>query len=69
MAPVLLSRAEKSYLLAGLGAKPAQRHDGRALTDVRPIEVDSHMSEQADGCARVTPVSYTHLTLPTILLV
>lgn len=54
MAPVLLSRAEKSYLLAGLGAKPAQRHDGRALTDVRPIEVDSHMSEQADGCARVT---------------
>ena len=53
MAPVALSRAERSYVLDGLCASPAQRSDGRGLRDVRPIQLESSMSQQADGSARV----------------
>ncbi|WFD21504.1 hypothetical protein MEQU1_000156 [Malassezia equina] len=53
MAPVALSRAERSYVLDGLCASPALRSDGRGLRDVRPIQLESSTSQQADGSARV----------------
>ncbi|WFD02477.1 hypothetical protein MOBT1_001160 [Malassezia obtusa] len=53
MSHAALSRAERSYILDGLSASPAQRQDGRSLTDFRPFEVESSSTPQADGSARV----------------
>ncbi|WFD25194.1 hypothetical protein MNAN1_000160 [Malassezia nana] len=53
MAPVVLSRAERSYVLDGLCASPAQRADGRGMKDVRPMQLELSPSQQADGSARV----------------
>ena len=38
------------------------------LSDERPV-IDAPTAEQLSGEISVVPVSYTHLTLPTILLV
>ena len=51
------------------------RADGRTVDQLRPITIERGWSSQAEGSALISfgntkvPVSYTHLTLPTILLV
>ena len=53
--------------------KEKKRIDGRGLSDVRQIECEVGVLPRTHGSALFTrgetPVSYTHLTLPTILLV
>ena len=53
MPPATLSRTEQSFLLDGLRSKPAERADRRGLHDYRMMQVDTDMSLQADGSARV----------------
>jgi len=53
MPPATLSRTEQSYLLDGLRSKPAERADRRGLHEYRMMQVDTDLSLQADGSARV----------------
>ena len=41
------------------------RLDGRKVDEMREVTIEAGVLPAADGSAMVTPVSYTHLTLPT----
>lgn len=53
MPQAALSRSEQSYIVDGLNARPPHRHDGRGLTDFRPLVIDSEVADRADGSAVV----------------
>src|SRR6185369_9445368 len=50
---VSLSKAEKSYIQAGLVAQPPSRADGRALHDYRAVALETGIAPLANGSARV----------------
>ncbi|KAG5641455.1 hypothetical protein DXG03_005144 [Asterophora parasitica] len=49
-----LSKAEKSYIRAGLLATPPSRADGRALLDCRSIALETGIAPLANGSARLS---------------
>ncbi|KAJ3569097.1 hypothetical protein NP233_g5277 [Leucocoprinus birnbaumii] len=53
MSTVLLSKAEKSYITAGLKQTTPQRADGRKLTDFRTIALETGVAPLANGSARL----------------
>ncbi|KAF7775740.1 hypothetical protein Agabi119p4_4133 [Agaricus bisporus var. burnettii] len=54
MSTVLLSKAEKSYITAGLKQNPPQRADGRHLTDFRLISLETGIADLANGSSRIS---------------
>ncbi|PPQ90261.1 hypothetical protein CVT25_013086 [Psilocybe cyanescens] len=54
MTSTSLSKAEKSYIQAGLLATPSSRADGRSLTDYRTIALETSVAPLANGSARVS---------------
>lgn len=48
-----VSKAEKSYIQAGLSSNPPLRADGRGLYDFRAIALETGVSPLANGSARV----------------
>ncbi|KAG7085832.1 hypothetical protein E1B28_003370 [Marasmius oreades] len=53
MALVSVSKAEKSYIQAGILASPAHRLDGRSLHDFRSIALETGVAPLANGSARL----------------
>ncbi|PPQ74322.1 hypothetical protein CVT26_004241, partial [Gymnopilus dilepis] len=53
-ASISLSKAEKSYIQAGLLANPPTRGDGRAPADFRTISLQTSVAPLANGSARVS---------------
>ncbi|KAF5393294.1 hypothetical protein D9757_000669 [Collybiopsis confluens] len=53
MASTSISKAEKSYIQAGLLANPPRRADGRSLRDFRPISLETGVAPLSNGSARV----------------
>ena len=53
-ASMSLSKAEKSYIQAGLLANPPTRGDGRAPSDFRTISLQTSVAPLANGSARVS---------------
>ncbi|KAF8072168.1 ribosomal protein S5 domain 2-type protein [Lyophyllum atratum] len=49
-----LSKAEKSYIQAGLLATPPARADGRALLDCRAVALETGVAPLANGSARLS---------------
>lgn len=49
-----LSKAEKSYIQAGLLAAPPSRADGRALLDYRSVALETGVAPLANGSARLS---------------
>ncbi|KAH0580294.1 Exosome complex exonuclease RRP42 [Termitomyces sp. J132] len=49
-----LSKAEKSYIQAGLLASPSSRADGRALLDFRSVALETGVAPLANGSARLS---------------
>ena len=45
------------------------RQNGRQVLEILPGDIVTQLARESAESARITPVSYTHLTLPTILLV
>ena len=60
----LLKQKFKVYTISPVSIKGGERVN--SLEDLRKIKLDLVITLGGDG---TTPVSYTHLTLPTILLV
>ncbi|KAF5338799.1 hypothetical protein D9758_012050 [Tetrapyrgos nigripes] len=54
MASTSISKAEKSYIQAGLLASPSRRTDGRGLSDFRPISLETGVAPLANGSARLS---------------
>ncbi|KAH9477012.1 Exosome complex component RRP42 [Psilocybe cubensis] len=54
MNSTLLSKAEKSYIQAGLQSTPPSRGDGRGLADYRAIALETGVAPLANGSARVS---------------
>lgn len=48
-----LSKAEKTYIQAGLLANPPLRPDGRSLLDFRPVALETGLAPLANGSARL----------------
>ncbi|KAK2465027.1 hypothetical protein APHAL10511_003103 [Amanita phalloides] len=48
------SKAEKSYIQAGILSNPPHRADGRALNTYRSVELETGMAPLANGSARVS---------------
>jgi exosome complex component RRP42 len=53
MSTISLSKAEKSYIKAGLKQSTPQRADGRNLTDYRSIALETGVTPLANGSARL----------------
>ncbi|KXN92327.1 Exosome complex component RRP42 [Leucoagaricus sp. SymC.cos] len=53
MSIISLSKAEKSYITAGLNQSTPQRADGRNLTDFRTIALETGVVPLANGSARL----------------
>lgn len=53
MSTISLSKAEKSYITAGLKQSVPQRTDGRNLTDYRSIALETGVAPVANGSARL----------------
>jgi exosome complex component RRP42 len=53
MAATSISKAEKSYIQAGLLATPPRRADGRTLDEYRAIELETGVVPLANGSARI----------------
>jgi exosome complex component RRP42 len=53
MASVSLSKAEKSYIQAGLLSSPPLRADGRLPFDFRSVALETGVAPLANGSARV----------------
>ncbi|TFK68908.1 ribosomal protein S5 domain 2-like protein [Pluteus cervinus] len=53
MATTSLSKAEKSYIQAGLLATPPQRIDGRDLFDFRTVALETGVAPLSNGSARL----------------
>lgn len=53
MSTISLSKAEKSYITAGLNQSPPHRADGRNLTDYRLIALETGAADLANGSARI----------------
>ncbi|KIY68212.1 ribosomal protein S5 domain 2-like protein [Cylindrobasidium torrendii FP15055 ss-10] len=49
----MISKAEKSYIQAGLLATPPRRHDGRAPTEYRNIALETGVAPLANGSVRL----------------
>ncbi|KAF8154079.1 ribosomal protein S5 domain 2-type protein [Crassisporium funariophilum] len=54
MASTSISKAEKSYIQAGLLADPPLRADGRALSDFRTVSLETGIAPLANGSARLS---------------
>jgi exosome complex component RRP42 len=53
MASISLSKAEKSFIQAGLLSNPPSRADGRSLLDFRAIALETGIAPLANGSARL----------------
>jgi exosome complex component RRP42 len=53
MASVSLSKAEKSFIQAGLLYNPPSRADGRSLLDFRNVALETGVAPLANGSARL----------------
>lgn len=53
MASSQISKAESSYIQAGLKSTPPQRLDGRNLTDYRAIALETGVAPLANGSAKL----------------
>jgi hypothetical protein len=53
MASISLSKAEKSFIQAGLLANPPSRADGRSLLDFRAVALETGVAPIANGSARL----------------
>ncbi|KAF8645994.1 hypothetical protein AX16_007420 [Volvariella volvacea WC 439] len=53
MSAISLSKAEKSFIHAGILASPPQRKDGRALEEFRNVALETGVAPLANGSARV----------------
>lgn len=53
MSAISLSKAEKSYITAGLAQTTPQRADGRGLTDYRSVALETGVAPLANGSARL----------------
>ncbi len=51
---IQLSRAEKSYIQAGILSNPPSRADGRALFTFRNIALQTNVAPSANGSARLS---------------
>jgi exosome complex component RRP42 len=51
---ISLSKAEKSYIQAGILANPPSRADGRPLTTFRTVSVQMDVAPLANGSARLS---------------
>lgn len=49
-----ISKAEKSYIQAGLRSTEPQRQDGRKLDTYRPISLETGVAPLANGSARLS---------------
>ncbi|KAF9059044.1 hypothetical protein BDP27DRAFT_1394694 [Rhodocollybia butyracea] len=56
MASTFISKAEKSYIQAGLLANPPRRADGRSLHDFRTISLETGVAPLSNGSARLSLV-------------
>ncbi|KAF4612032.1 hypothetical protein D9613_003809 [Agrocybe pediades] len=54
MSTTLLSKAEKSFIQAGLLSNPPSRADGRSLHDFRTISLETSVAPLANGSARLS---------------
>jgi len=54
MSTTLISKAEKSFIQAGLLLNPPTRADGRALQDFRTISLETSVAPLANGSARLS---------------
>ncbi|KAF9058632.1 ribosomal protein S5 domain 2-type protein [Rhodocollybia butyracea] len=54
MASTFISKAEKSYIQAGLLANPPRRADGRSLHDFRTISLETGVAPLSNGSARLS---------------
>lgn len=54
MASAPISKAEQSYIQAGLLANPPSRADGRFLHDFRSIALETSVAPLANGSARLS---------------
>lgn len=48
------SKSEQAYIRSSLLAEPPFRHDGRTLSDYRPIALETGVAPLANGSARVS---------------
>ena len=48
-----ISKAEKSFIQAGILGAPSRRGDGRGLHDFRPIALETGVAPLANGSARL----------------
>jgi len=55
----LLSKAEKSFIQAGLLSNPPSRADGRSLLDFRAVALETGIASLANGSARLN-IGRTH---------
>lgn len=53
MASISLSKAEKSFIQAGLLSNPPSRADGRLLLDFRTVALETGVAPLANGSARL----------------
>lgn len=53
MASTSISKAEKSYIQAGLLSNPPSRADGRSLHEFRSIALETGVAPLANGSARL----------------
>lgn len=54
MASTSISKAESAYIQVGLCSDPAQRLDGRSLTDYRAVSLETGVAPLANGSARLS---------------
>lgn len=54
MSTIQLSKAEKSYIQAGILANPPSRADGRALTTSRTVSLQKDVAPLANGSVRLS---------------
>ena len=54
MASTSISKAERSYIQAGILANPPSRADGRSLYDFRNIALETGVAPLANGSARLS---------------
>ncbi|KAG5652870.1 hypothetical protein H0H81_003300 [Sphagnurus paluster] len=56
-----ISKAEKSYIQAGLTASPPSRSDGRGLLDCRSVALETGVAPLANGSARLSIAGATEV--------
>jgi exosome complex component RRP42 len=54
MTSISISKAEKSYIQAGILSDPPHRADGRTLSDFRTVSLETGVAPLANGSARLS---------------